>query len=49
MFFNEVLRMFPIGNRVVQRRATKDTVVQEIKIGKGKVEVHGIVLVCALP
>ncbi len=35
MFINEVLRMFPIANRAVQRRATADKVVQGIKIDKG--------------
>ena len=34
---SEVLRMYPIANRVVQRRATEDTVVQGIKIDKGDV------------
>ncbi len=35
MFISEVLRMYPIANRVIHRRATKDTVVQGIKIDKG--------------
>jgi cytochrome P450 len=35
MFVSEVLRMYPIGVRSVERRATEDTVVQGIKIDKG--------------
>ncbi len=35
MFVSEVLRMYPIANGAVQRRATEDTVVQGIKIEKG--------------
>src|ERR1700733_12999527 len=42
MFFFEVLRMFPIANRVVQRRATEDTVVQGIKIDKGNHQISRI-------
>ena len=36
MFVSEVLRMYPIGNGGVQRLASEDTVVQGIKIEKGK-------------
>lgn len=36
LFIQEVLRMYPIGTRGVQRRAIEDTVVQGIKIDKGK-------------
>lgn len=35
VFICEVLRMYPIGNRAIQRRATEDTIVQGIKIDKG--------------
>jgi cytochrome P450 len=35
MFVSEVLRMHPIANTVVQRRASEDTVIQGIKIEKG--------------
>ncbi len=35
MFVSEVLRIYPIANRAIQRRATEDTVVQGIKIDKG--------------
>ncbi len=35
MFVSEVLRMYPIANQAVQRRAFEDTVVQGIKIEKG--------------
>lgn len=35
MFVSEVLRMYPIANRAVHRRAMDDTVVQRIKIDKG--------------
>ena len=36
MVVSEVLRMYPIANTAVQRRATDDTVVQGINIEKGK-------------
>lgn len=35
MFVSEVLRMYPIANTVIQRRAFQDTVVQGIKIEEG--------------
>ena len=35
MFVSEVLRMYPIGNAGVERRAFKDTVVQGVPIKKG--------------
>jgi cytochrome P450 len=35
MFVTEVLRMYPIANRAILRRAIEDTVVQGIKIEKG--------------
>jgi cytochrome P450 len=35
MFVSEVLRMYPIANQAVQRRAFEDTIVQGIKIEKG--------------
>ncbi|CAF1526975.1 unnamed protein product [Adineta ricciae] len=35
MFVTEVLRMYPIANRGIQRRAMEDTVIQGIKIEKG--------------
>ena len=35
MFVSEVLRMYPIANQAVQRRAFEDTIVQGIKIDKG--------------
>jgi cytochrome P450 len=35
MFVSEVLRMYPIANQAVQRRACEDTIVQGIKIEKG--------------
>ena len=35
LFVSEVLRMYPSANFFSQRRATKDTVVQGIKIDKG--------------
>lgn len=35
LFISETLRMYPLANRVTQRRATEDTVVQGIKIDKG--------------
>ncbi|CAF1058719.1 unnamed protein product [Adineta steineri] len=35
MFISEVLRMYPISNSAIQRCASKDTVVQGIKIDKG--------------
>ena len=35
MFISEILRMYPIGNRAIQRRAMEDTTVQGIKIDKG--------------
>jgi cytochrome P450 len=35
LFISEVLRMYPIGNRAIQRRAIEDTFVQGIKIDKG--------------
>ena len=35
LFVLEVLRMYPIGNIVLHRQATEDTVVQGIKIEKG--------------
>jgi cytochrome P450 len=35
MFVSEVLRMYPIANRAIQRRAIEDTVVQGITIEKG--------------
>jgi cytochrome P450 family 3 subfamily A len=38
MFVSEVLRMYPIGNIFIQRCASEDTVVQGIKIEKGKYE-----------
>jgi cytochrome P450 len=36
MFVSEILRMYPIANTAVQRRATEDTIVQGISIKKGK-------------
>lgn len=36
LFISEVLRFYPIATRIIQRRATEDTVVQGIKIDKGK-------------
>ena len=38
MFVSEVLRMYPIANTAIQRRATDDTVIQGIKIDKGSYE-----------
>lgn len=35
LFISEVLRMHPIANRAIQRRATEDTVVRGTKIDKG--------------
>ncbi len=35
MFLSEVLRMYPIANQAVQRRASENTIVQGIKIDKG--------------
>lgn len=35
LFISEVLRMYPIGNRAIQRRATEDAIVNGIKIDKG--------------
>ena len=35
LFISEVLRMYSIGNRATQRRATEDTIVQGVKIDKG--------------
>ena len=35
MFVSEVLRMYPIANTIIQRRAFEDTVVQGITIEKG--------------
>jgi len=35
MVVSEVLRMYPIANGAVQRRASEDTVVKGIKIEKG--------------
>ena len=35
MFVSEVLRMYPIANRAIERCATADTVIQGIKIDKG--------------
>ena len=35
LFISETLRMYPIANRVTQRRATEDTIIQGIKIDKG--------------
>ena len=35
MFVSEVLRMYPIANTVIQRRASEDTVIQGIPIEKG--------------
>lgn len=35
MFISEVLRMYPIANGAIQRRATEDTIVQDIQIEKG--------------
>ena len=37
LFISEVLRMYPIANRAVQRRATEDAIAQGIKIDKGDV------------
>lgn len=34
MFLSEVLRMYPIANQAVQRRASEDTIVQGIQIDK---------------
>lgn len=36
MFISEILRMYPIGNRAVQRQATENTIIQGIKIDQGK-------------
>ena len=36
IFISEILRMYPIGNRAIQRRAMEDTTIQGIKIDKGK-------------
>ena len=36
LFISEVLRMYPIGNRASQRRATEDAIVHGIKIDKGE-------------
>ncbi|UJR11767.1 hypothetical protein I4U23_015949 [Adineta vaga] len=35
MFLSEVLRMYPIANQAIQRRASEDTIIQGIKIAKG--------------
>ena len=35
MFVSEILRMYPIANRAIQRCVTEDTIVQGIKIEKG--------------
>ncbi|CAF0773946.1 unnamed protein product [Adineta steineri] len=35
LFVSEVLRMYPIANQAIQRRASEDTIVQGIKIEKG--------------
>jgi cytochrome P450 len=35
MFVSEVLRMYPVANQAVQRRAFEDTIVQGIEIEKG--------------
>ncbi|CAF4546715.1 unnamed protein product, partial [Rotaria sp. Silwood2] len=40
MFVSEVLRMYPIANQAIQRRAFEDTIVQGIKIDKGNYR-HG--------
>ena len=36
MFLSEVLRMYPIANQAIQRRAAKDTIVQGVKVDKGR-------------
>lgn len=36
MFISEVLRMYPIASRVINRCAVEDTVIQGIQIDKGK-------------
>lgn len=35
MFISEVLRMYPIANALIQRRASEDAVVQGIQIEQG--------------
>lgn len=35
MVISEVLRMYPIANEAIQRRASKDTIVQGVKVDKG--------------
>ncbi|CAF1408932.1 unnamed protein product [Rotaria sordida] len=45
MFVSEVLRMYPIANRGIQRHAMKDTVIQGITIEKGSIIYSDIHLV----
>ncbi|CAF1153044.1 unnamed protein product [Rotaria sordida] len=45
MFVSEVLRMYPIANRGIQRHAMKDTVIQGITIEKGSIiysDIHSV-------
>ena len=49
LFISEVLRMYHIANRVTERRATEDTIVQSIKIDKGNsVRFLLLVLMCTI-